>query len=413
MALWIQKFGGSSVANVERLQAVAAIIAEAKSQGHQLIIVVSAMYGETDQLLALCKQLNPEASKRDYDVLLSAGEQKSAALLAMALQKLGHQAVSLLGWQLKMRTDSAHAKARIEQIDCELLHQYLLADTIPIVAGFQGVSDRGEITTLGRGGSDTSAVAIAAAMHADECLIYTDVDGVYTSDPRVVPKARRIAQLTYEEMLEMSSLGAKVLQIRSVEFASKYAVPIRVLSSFIEGEGTLITEEQVVEQPLISGIAFDRQQAKITIVGIPAKHISVSQILQALSEANIHVDMIVQNAAASDSVLDFSFTVQAEDYLAAKQIAEVYQQQVQAKSVLANDKVAKLSIIGVGLRNHASVGAMMFSALESENIPAYMISTSEIKMSALIDESNLEQGARTLHAKFGLDLEPNQAVHIL
>ncbi|OGT53915.1 MAG: aspartate kinase [Gammaproteobacteria bacterium RIFCSPHIGHO2_12_FULL_41_15] len=413
MALLIQKFGGSSVANLERLQAVARIIINTKEQGHQVVIVVSAMYGETDQLLQLSQRLNPKASKRDYDVLLASGEQKSSALLAMALQGMGHDAVSLLGWQLKVLTNDSHSKARIQQIDCDLLNQYLLAGTIPIVAGFQGVSNRGEITTLGRGGSDTSAVAIAAAMRADECLIYTDVDGVYTSDPRVVPKARRISQLTYEAMLEMASLGAKVLQIRAVEFASKYAVPIRVLSSYSKGEGTLITEEQSVEQPLVSGVAFDRHQARITITGIPVRYLSVSTILQALSDANIHVDMIIQNASQVDTVIDFSFTVQSDDYLEAKAIANHLQQKLSASAVIASDKVAKLSLIGVGLRNHANVGAMMFSALESENIPVFMISTSEIKISALIDEACLEQGARVLHSKFGLDLEPNQAINII
>ena len=400
MALWIQKFGGSSVANLERLQSVAKLIVQAKEQGHKIIVVVSALCGETDELLNLGRQLNPNAAARDYDVLLSSGEQKSAALLAMALQALGHKSVSLLGWQLKMMTNDVHSNARIQHIDSELLEQYLLADVIPVVAGFQGISDRGEVTTLGRGGSDTSAVAIAAAMQADECHIYTDVDGVYTSDPRVVTKARRLDAVTYEEMLEMSSLGANILQIRAVEFASKYNVPIRVLSSFSQSEGTLITEEQSVEQPLVTGVAFDRHQAKLSIEGIETESFKASDILQSLSDANIHVDMIVQSKSSQDKTTDFCFTVQSEDFRAAKLIADKYQLKLSARAVVATDKVAKLSLIGVGMRNHASVGAKMFAALEDENISTFMVSTSEIKLSVLIDENYLELGARILHTVF-------------
>lgn len=409
MALIVQKFGGTSVGTLERIQYVAEKIIQARAEGNQVVVVLSAMNGETDRLIELAKSVDPDPNPREYDALVSLGEQMTIALLSIALNAKGCAARSYTGAQAGITTNSAHKKARILKIEPQNLLSELEEGRVPVVAGFQGIDKYGNVTTLGRGGSDTTAVALAAALKAKECQIYTDVDGVYTSDPRVVSKARRLSRITFEEMLELASLGAKVLQIRSVEFAGKYNVPLRVLSTFIEGPGTLITyEETGMEQPVVSGIAFDRNQAKLTIFGIPDRPGIARHILAAMGEANIDVDMIVQNVPGIDKSLDFSFTVQRDDYKKALAILNNVAEQLNAHGVLGDDKVAKLSIVGVGMKSHAGVASKMFAALGDEGINIQLISTSEIKISVVIDEKYIELGARTLHTAFGLDAEPHE-----
>ncbi len=405
MALIVQKYGGTSVGSVERIQAVADKLIAARDAGNQVVVVVSAMSGETNRLIALANEVNPRPEGRELDVLLSTGEQVTIALLSMALAAKGAEARSYTGSQVRIVTDEAHNKARIKKIDHEQICRDLKAGRIVVVAGFQGVSESGNITTLGRGGSDTTAVALAAALDADECQIYTDVDGVYTTDPRVVPGARRLDTITFEEMLEMASLGSKVLQIRAVEFAGKYNVPLRVLSSFEEGPGTLITtEEQQVEQALISGIAFNRDEAQLTITGVPDTPGVAARILGPVSDANIEVDMIVQNIG-SDGTTDFTFTVNRTDYDKALDILQDVAQELGARSCSGNNEIVKISLVGVGMRSHAGIAAKMFKVLADEGINLLMISTSEIKVSVVVEEKYLELGVRVLHSAFGLESE--------
>jgi aspartate kinase len=403
MALIVQKYGGTSVGTIERIQAVADKVIESKKQGHQIVVVVSAMSGETDRLLLLAKSLSHTPTPRELDVLLSTGEQVTIALLSMALAEKGYPAVSYTGGQVHIRTDNEHNKARIVDIDSARVHKKLHEGNIVVVAGFQGVDEDGNITTLGRGGSDTTAVAMAAALKADECRIYTDVDGVYTADPRIVDNAQRLPVITYEEMLEMASLGSKVLQIRSVEFARKYNVNLRVLSSFKEGPGTLITDEdENMEAALISGIAHNRDEAKLTIVGVPDKPGIASQILGPIADANIEVDMIVQNVGLDNST-DFTFTVNRNDFDNALAILKKTAKAIDAKDVSGDNKIVKISVVGVGMRSHAGIASTMFKALADEGINIQMISTSEIKVSVVVAEKYLELGVRTLHSAFGLD----------
>ena len=403
MALIIQKYGGSSVGSVERINAVADRVKACQAAGDDVVVVVSAMSGETDRLLNLAHEINPKAHGRELDVVLSTGEQVTIGLLGLALEARGCKARSYTGAQVSIHTDSAHNKARILDIDEQRVREDLKAGRAVVIAGFQGVDDNGNITTLGRGGSDTTAVAMAAALKADECHIYTDVDGVYTADPRIVPQARRLERITYEEMLELASLGSKVLQIRSVEFASKYNVNLRVLSSFQEGAGTLIAEEvEDMEQALISGIAHNKDEAKLTVVGVPDKPGIASAILGPVADANIEVDMIVQNVGA-DNTTDFTFTVHRNDYDKALEILNKLAQDMGAKHVNGDNKIAKISVVGVGMRSHAGIASKMFSALADEGINIMMISTSEIKISVVIAEKYLELGVRTLHSAFELD----------
>jgi aspartate kinase len=403
MALWVLKFGGTSVGSPERIQKVAARVALLRQQGHDLIVVVSAMSGETDRLLGLARQIQPRCEGRELDVLLATGEQVTIALLSMALATAGVEARSYTGGQVRILTDSAHNKARIRSIDDAAIRADLAAQRVVVVAGFQGVDATGAITTLGRGGSDTTAVALAAALKADECQIFTDVDGVYTTDPRVVPQARRLERITFEEMLEMASLGSKVLQIRSVEFAGKYNVPLRVLSSFVDGPGTLITmEEERVEQPLVSGIAFNQNEAQLTIQGVPDQPGVAYGILGPIADANIEIDMIVQNVGA-DNTADFTFTVNKNDFEKALDILNATAQRLGARKVAGNPKIAKISVVGVGMRSHAGIASRMFGALARESINIRMISTSEIKISVIVDERYLELGVRALHEAFELD----------
>jgi aspartate kinase len=403
MALIVQKFGGTSVGSVDRIKEVAKKLIEFQQQGHNLVVVVSAMSGETNRLLGLASELNDNPHGRELDVLLSTGEQVTIALLCMALAQQGVQANSYTGSQVRILTDKTHNKARIMEIDDKKIRADLAKGRIVVVAGFQGCDELGNITTLGRGGSDTTAVALAAALDAEECQIYTDVDGVYTTDPRVVPEARRLDKITFEEMLEMASLGAKVLQIRSVEFASKYNVPLRVLSSFKDGGGTLITtEETEMEQALISGIAFNRDEAKLTILGVPDSPGIASQILGPIARQNIEVDMIIQNTG-HDGTTDFTFTVHRNDYQNAMAVMEATAKALGAREVSGDDKITKISIVGVGMRSHAGIANTMFEALASEGINISMISTSEIKISVVVDEKYLELGVRTLHKAFELE----------
>ncbi|MBU0808111.1 MULTISPECIES: aspartate kinase [Pseudomonas] len=410
MALIVQKFGGTSVGTVERIQQVAAKVKKFRENGDDIVVVVSAMSGETNRLVELAKQVSDgQPVPREFDVMVSTGEQVTIALLAMALIKIGVPAVSYTGNQVRILTDSAHNKARILQIDDQKLRTDLKAGRVVVVAGFQGVDEHGNITTLGRGGSDTTGVALAAALKADECQIYTDVDGVYTTDPRVVPKAQRLSKITFEEMLEMASLGSKVLQIRAVEFAGKYNVPLRVLHSFQEGPGTLITidEEESMEQPIISGIAFNRDEAKLTIRGVPDIPGVAFKILGPISAANVEVDMIVQNVA-HDNTTDFTFTVHRNDYSNAMLVLEKTAQELGAREVVGNTDIAKVSIVGVGMRSHAGVASRMFESLAQENINIQMISTSEIKVSVVIEEKYLELAVRALHTAFELDAPARQ-----
>ncbi|MEO7557512.1 MAG: aspartate kinase, partial [Gammaproteobacteria bacterium] len=392
-----------SVGNPQRIAQVAEKVMGYRRQGHDIVVVVSAMSGETDRLIKLAKELNDRPCARELDVLLATGEQVTIALLSIALEKLGCAARSYTGAQVHILTDSVHNKARIKDIDGARVHKDLAEGRVVVVAGFQGVDCDGNITTLGRGGSDTTAVALAAALKADECQIYTDVDGVYTTDPRVVPQARRLDRLTFEEMLEMSSLGAKVLQIRSVEFASKYNVPVRVLSSFEAGNGTLITsEEGAMEQALISGIAFNRDEAKLTIMGVPDQPGIAYRILGPIAAANIEVDMIIQNVGA-DGLTDFTFTVHRNDYDKALDILQQTAQQLGAREVAGDKAIVKVSVVGMGMRSHAGIASTMFQALAAERINIRMISTSEIKISVVVDEKYLELAVRSLHAAFKLD----------
>ena len=403
MSTIVQKFGGTSVGDTKRIDAVAERVARTQRAGHKVVVVVSAMSGETDRLLGLAKSIDPRISGRELDVLLSTGEQVTIALLCMALAKHGVPAVSYTGAQVRILTDSAFNKARIEAIDEHRVRADLNAGRVTVVAGFQGVDENGNITTLGRGGSDTTAVALAAALKADECQIYTDVDGVYTTDPRIVPEARRLERITYEEMLEMASLGAKVLQIRSVEFASKYQVNLRVLSSFEDGPGTLITsEENIMEQALISGVTLNRDEAQITVAGVPDRPGIASGILGPVAAANVEVDMIVQNTGA-DGTTDFTFTVHRNDYDRTVEILEKVVPEMGAKGVRGDRKIVKISIVGVGMRSHAGIASRMFKALADDGINIRMISTSEIKISVVVDEKYSELGVRILHAEFGLE----------
>jgi aspartate kinase len=405
MSLIVQKYGGTSVGTTERIHAVARKVAKFREAGHDIVVVVSAMSGETNRLISLAKEMQETPDARELDVLVSTGEQVTIALTCMALKNLGLEARSYTGGQVRILTDGAHTKARIQEIDVDNMRADLEAGRVVVVAGFQGIDEFGNITTLGRGGSDTTGVALAAALKADECQIYTDVDGVYTTDPRVVEKARRLDKITFEEMLEMASLGSKVLQIRSVEFAGKYNVPLRVLSTFEDGPGTLITIDEELhdmEQPVVSGIAFNRDEAKLSVRGVPDQPGVASRILAPIGEANIEVDVIVQNVAA-DHTNDITFTVHRNDLAKAKAILQGVAAELGAREVVGDDTVVKVSVVGVGMRSHAGVASKMFKTLAAENINIQMITTSEIKISVIIDEKYLELAVRSLHTAFGLD----------
>ena len=405
MALIVQKYGGTSVGSPERIKNVAKRVARWKAQGHDIVVVVSAMSGETNRLIALAREIQSQPDPRELDVMVSTGEQVTMALLSMALIEMGLQARSYTGGQVRILTDNAYTKARILSIDEHNMRADLKAGRVVVVAGFQGIDEQGNITTLGRGGSDTTGVALAAALKADECQIYTDVDGVYTTDPRIVPEARRLKTITFEEMLEMASLGSKVLQIRAVEFAGKYKVRLRVLSSFEdEGEGTLITfeEDKDMEKAVISGIAFNRDEAKITVLGVPDRPGIAYQILGPVGDANIDVDMIVQNVG-HDGLTDFSFTVHRNDYQKALNVLKPVVEHTKARGLLSGDKIAKVSVVGVGMRSHAGIASTMFRTLAEEGINIEMISTSEIKVSVVIDEKYTELAVRVLHKAFALD----------
>jgi len=406
MALIVQKYGGTSVGTTERIRSVAGRIARFKAAGHQLVVVVSAMSGETDRLISLAKEVQPDPDPREFDVVVSTGEQVTIGLLCMALLERGVKARSYTGGQVRILTDSSHTKARIRKIDEERMRADLAEGRLLVIAGFQGVDAEGNVTTLGRGGSDTTAVALAAALKADECQIYTDVDGVYTTDPRIVPQARRLKSVTFEEMLEMASLGSKVLQIRSVEFAGKYKVRLRVLSSFEdEGEGTLITfeDDAKMEQAVISGIAFNRDEAKITVMGVPDRPGIAYAILGPIGEADIDVDMIIQNASVNGTT-DLSFTVHRNEYQKALGVLNSrVKDHIRAADIRGDDKICKVSMVGVGMRTHAGIASTMFRTLAEEGINIQMISTSEIKISVVIDEKYMELAVRALHKAFGLD----------
>ena len=416
MALYVQKFGGTSVGSIERIRAVAEKVKCFREEGHQIVVVVSAMSGETNRLLKLAHDIAEEPSPRELDVLVSTGEQVTIALLSMALQSIGIKAVSYTGAQVRIHTDDAHTRARITYIDTARLRSDLDSGFVTVVAGFQGMDDSGDITTLGRGGSDTTAVALAAALKADECQIYTDVSGVYTTDPRICSRARRLDAVTVEEMLELASLGSKVLQIRSVEFAGKYDVPLRVLSSFEEGPGTLIVAEEEhlsshgnMEAPKISGIAFSVNEAQITLRQMPDVPGIASRILGPIAKAGIEVDMIIQNVAIEDERTDFTFTVSKNDFRQACRLLEEDVIPTLGGELRSSDRIAKVSLVGVGMRSHAGVADQMFRTLAGEGINIRMVSTSEIKISVVIDEKFTELAVRSLHAAFGLDAEPPQA----
>jgi aspartate kinase len=406
MSLIVQKYGGTSVADIPCMMHVARKIKATQNAGHEVVVVVSAMGDETDRLESLAYQITESPSSREMDVLLSTGEQVSIALLCMALQSLGCPAKSYTGFQVAITTDNAHTKSRIEHIDDAKIREDLKQGLVVVVAGFQGIDVAGNITTLGRGGSDTTAVALAAALKADECQIYTDVDGVYTTDPRLVEQARRMPRVTFDEMLELASLGAQVLQIRAVEFAGKYNVPLRVLSTFKEGSGTLITyEEKGMEQPVVSGIAFNREEAKLIIRGVPDKPGIAGRILGPISEAKIEVDMVIQNLG-DDGNTDFTFTVHRRDYQRALSILEKVNKELNARGILGDAKIAKVSLVGVGMRSHAGIASTMFQVLGKEGINIQLITTSEIKVSVVVDEKYLELGVRALHEAFRLHEEP-------
>ena len=419
MALFVHKYGGTSMGSPERIRSVAKRVAKWARAGHQMVVVPSAMSGETNRLLGLAKELSPEHSTpellRELDMIAATGEQVSVGLLAIALQAEGMPAVSYAGWQVAVATDSAHTKARIQSIDDVRVRADLAAGKVVVITGFQGVDGNGNITTLGRGGSDTSAVAVAAALKADECMIYTDVDGVYTTDPRIVPEARRLSTISFEEMLEMASMGAKVLQIRSVEFAGKYRVPLRVLSSFTPWDiaiaeearsGTLITfeEDEKMEQAVVSGIAFNRDEAKISLLGVPDKPGIAFRILGPVADANIDVDVIIQNVS-HEGKTDFSFTVHRSDYARTVELLKAVVMPATGAAELTGDtKICKVSIVGIGMRSHVGVASRMFSTLSDEGINIQMITTSEIKTSVVIDEKYMELAVRALHKAFGLEL---------
>jgi aspartate kinase len=414
VSLIVQKYGGTSMGSPDRIREVARRVARFAREGHQLVVVPSAMAGETNRLIALAKELHPDPTPRELDVIASTGEQVSIGLLALALQHLGLKARSYTGWQVPIVTDAAHCKARILGIEERNIREGLEAGSIVIVAGFQGIDDDNNITTLGRGGSDTTGVALAAALKADECQIYTDVDGVYTTDPRIVPEARRLDKVTFEEMLELASLGSKVLQSRSVEFAGKYKVKLRVLSSFTDVSstdmGTLITfeEDENMEQAIISGIAFNRDEAKITVLGVPDRPGIAFAILGPIADANIDVDIILQNAS-SEGMTDFSFTVHRNEYRRAMQILESkVKSAINARGVVGDDRIAKVSLVGIGMRTHAGIASKMFGALAKEGINIQMISTSEIKTSVVVDEKYMELAVRVLHKVFELDKAPSE-----
>ncbi len=407
MALIVQKYGGTSVGNIERIQNVANKVTKFIDQGHDIVVAVSAMSGETNRLTAMAQEIQDQPSRREMDVLLTTGEQVTIALLSMALQQKGYDAISYTGWQVPINTNSVHSKARIEDIDADKIKNQLSQGKVVVVAGFQGVTPEGDITTLGRGGSDTTAVALAAALQADECQIYTDVDGVYTTDPRVVPEAKRLDTVTYDEMLELASLGAKVLQIRSVEFASKYKVPLRVLSSMQEGGGTLLISEEDfedsnMEKPLISGIAFSRDEAKLMILGVPDKPGVAYKILGPVSDANIEIDMIIQNQGI-DGTTDFTFTVSRSDLNTAKEVLKQTAENLGAREIRCDDTIVKISMVGVGMKSHSGIASTMFKTLADNNINIQMIGTTEIKISVVIEESGLETAVQSLHAAFELD----------
>jgi len=415
MALIVQKYGGTSVGSVERIKNVAQRVAKWRAAGSSVVVVVSAMSGETNRLITLAREIQAQPDPRELDVIASTGEQVTVGLLAMALMELGIRAKSYTGAQVRILTDSAYTKARIKTIEQQGLRADLEAGIVPVVAGFQGVDVRGNVTTLGRGGSDTSAVALAVALKAHECQIFTDVDGVYTTDPRIVPEARRLHTVTFEEMLELASLGSKVLQIRSVEFAGKYRVPLRVLSSLtdpqlpIEEEatsGTLITyeEDEKMEQAIISGIAFSRDEAKITVTGVPDRPGIAYAILGPIADSNIDVDMIIQNASV-DGITDFSFTVHRNDFQETMEISRKVQSHIGAKDIVGDNKVCKVSMVGVGMRSHVGIASQMFRTLAEEGINIQMISTSEIKISVVVDEKYMELAVRVLHKAFGLETE--------
>ena len=404
MTLIVQKFGGTSVGSIERIQAVASKIARFHRDGHQIVVTVSAMSGETNRLIALSQELQDRVSSRELDVLVSTGEQVTIALLCMAIEALGLKSRSYTGGQVPIITDSAFGKARIERIEPSNIKKDLDLGRVVVVAGFQGVDSEGNITTLGRGGSDTTAVALAATLEADECQIYTDVDGVYTTDPRIVMEARLLPEITFEEMLEMASQGSKVLQIRAVEFAGKYGVPLRVKSSFNEGEGTLITLEgqKDMEKPMVSGIAFNRDEAKLTIRGIPDQPGVAAKVLGPISDANIDIDVIVQNVAKDNSAT-ITFTVNRSELESAAEILSVIANDLGAEEIIADSKIAKVSIVGAGMKSHAGVATRMFECLASEGINIQLITTSEIKIAVVIEERYLELAVRALHAKYGLE----------
>lgn len=407
MALIVQKYGGSSVATPEQIKAIAKKIKAFHEHGDQVVVVVSAMGGETDRLIGLADELGGRAEPQEMDVLLATGEQVTIALLAMALLQLGVPARSFTGWQIPIVSNSAHGQARIQRVADKALHQSLAEGSVAVVAGFQGVTQTDHITTLGRGGSDTTAVALAAALKADECQIYTDVDGVYTTDPRVAENARRLNQITFEEMLEMASLGSKVLQIRAVEFAGKYGVPLRVLSTFREGPGTLITLEEQVEEPIISGIAFSREESQLTVRGVPDQPGIAYSVLGPIGEHDIEVDMILQNvsgdSSADDPRTDFTFTVHARDYVKAHAYLEQAANRIGARQITGTEDICKISLVGVGMRSHANIAARMFKALADHGVNIRMISTTEIKISIVVASKYLELVVRALHDEFGLE----------
>ncbi|MCC7548901.1 MAG: aspartate kinase [Burkholderiales bacterium] len=416
MSLIVQKFGGTSVGSVDRIRNVARRVAKWSAAGHQVVVVPSAMSGETNRLIALAREIQSTPDPRELDVVASTGEQVTVGLLSMALMELGVKAKSYTGSQVRVLTDNSFNRARIQSIDEARLRADLAAGVVPVVAGFQGVDPDGNITTLGRGGSDTSAVALAVALRADECLIFTDVDGVYTTDPRIVPEARRLPTITFEEMLEMASLGSKVLQIRSVEFAGKYKVRLRVLSSLTDPlipvaeeahSGTLITfeEDERMERAIISGIAHSRDEAKITVMGVPDRPGIAYAILGPIADAKIDVDVIIQNASV-DGLTDFSFTVPRNDFSKAMEIARKVQAHIGARDIVGDNKVCKVSIVGVGMRSHPGVASQMFRTLAEEGINIQMISTSEIKISVVVDEKYMELAVRVLHRGFELESQP-------
>lgn len=410
VALIVQKYGGTSVGTIERIHHVADRIERSRKEGHQLVVVLSAMSGETDRLLKLAHQVTAIPDERELDMLLSTGERVTIALLAMDLRGRGVNACSFTGRQVGIHTDSAHTKARISRVAAERIKHALSDGIVPVVAGFQGINERSDVTTLGRGGSDLTAVALAAALKADRCIIFTDVDGVYTADPNIVPGARRLDRISYEEMLEMASLGAKVLQSRSVEFAAKFSVPVEVNSSFKEGKGTLVTHEDAdMESVMVSGVTGDRNQAKITIIGVPDHPGIAAKIFGPVAEASIVVDMIIQNVSQA-SLTDISFTVPRTDLRKAVDLVQRIAKEIEAKSVAVTESMAKVSLIGVGMRSHSGIAARMFDILSREGVNIMMISTSEIKISCVVDEKYLELAMRALHSAFGLDRAASPAL---